>query len=171
MRSAEEYPVRATVGDVSLAADVYDSPDKAKAGFHLDVTSEGFYPVNLILRNGTNDRIFVLRETVALTDAGGTVWRPVRSAIMAGVFEYSRAAHLILAGVLDYAAVTEANLRMQSDWREKEIPDQLLILPGQRAHGFVYFRLPKDQRPKGGTLRVDVEKVETKKTIQFELRL
>ena len=37
-----------------------DSKEKAESAFYVDVTSEGFYPINLIFRNDTKDRVIVL---------------------------------------------------------------------------------------------------------------
>ncbi len=82
VRAVDEYPLRTAVEGISLAADPYDSTDKAKEGFYVDLTSEGFYPVNLIFKNDTNDRVIVLRETVELIDASGNIHRPVRSTLV-----------------------------------------------------------------------------------------
>ena len=48
VQKMDEYPYRTTSEGISLAADPYDSTKKAKEGFYIDVTREGFYPVNLI---------------------------------------------------------------------------------------------------------------------------
>lgn len=172
VRSVEEYACRTNAEGISLAADSYDSTEKAKEGFYVDVTSEGFYPVNMILKNDTSDRVILLRETIELTDAGGNIHRPVRSTIMLQNFEKNKMAYALLGfGIFSYMSAEEANRKMETDWREKEIQDQLIILQGRKNSGFVYFQLPKGMTTKGSKIKLAAEKLETKKTIQLELTL
>lgn len=70
IRPAEQYPGYIAANGVSVAADSYDSEERAEAAFYVDLTSEGFYPINLIFRNDTKDRLIVLGDTVELIDAG-----------------------------------------------------------------------------------------------------
>lgn len=168
----DEYPYRTAREGISLAADPYDSKEKAERGFYVDLNSQRFYPINLILKNDTNDPIIVLRETIELIDASGNVHRPIRGSIMYNAFEKSKIAYALLGfGIFSYMSADEANRKMEADWREKEIPDQLTILSGRRANGFAYFQLPEGKIPKGGKLRVGIEKLDTKKQIQLELAL
>lgn len=172
VRSIAEYPNRTTVEGISVAAEPYDTPEKAKQGFYDDVTSEGFYPVNLIIQNDTNDRVIVLRETVELIDSSGNIYRPVRSTIMFNSFEKNKIAYALLGfGIFSYMSAEEANRKMETDWRDKEIPDQVIILSGRKTNGFVYFRLPKGRTTKGHKLRVEAERMDTKKRMQLELTL
>lgn len=172
VRAVDEYPLRITVEGISLAADSYDSGEKAKEGFYLDLTSEGFYPVHLIFKNDTKDRVIVLRETIELMDAGGTIHRPVRSTIVFQAFEKNKMAYALLGfGIFSYMSAEDANRKMEADWREKEIPDQLIILSGRKANGFTYFQLPKGKTPKGWKLRLEADKLDTKQRVQLELTL
>ena len=172
IRPAEQYPSRITANGISLAADLYDSKEKAESAFYVDVTSEGFYPVNLIFRNDTKDRVIVLRDTVELIDAAGNANRPVRYSVMYSAFEKSKMAYALLGfGIFSYMSAEDANRKMESDWRQKEIPDQLIIQPGRKADGFVYFRLPQGKTPKGGKIVLEAESLETKQKIPMEVIL
>ena len=171
-RPVDTYLNRVTLEGVSLAADPYDSSEKGQKGFYVDVTSEGFYPVHLIFKNDTNDRVIVLRETVELITASGTIYRPVRSTIMYNAFEKSKMAYALLGfGIFSYMSAEEANRKMEGDWRDKEIPEQLIILPALRANGFIYFQLPKGSTTKGAKLTMQGEKLETRQKLKLEIRL
>jgi hypothetical protein len=166
VRPAEQYPSRTAAKGIALAVDPYDSKEKAEAAFYVDVTSEGFYPVNLIFRNDTKDRVVVLRDTVELIDATGNTNRPVRYNIMFGAFEKSKMAYALLGfGIFSYMSAEDANRKMETDWRQKELPEQLIIQAGRKADGFVYFRLPPGRTPKGGKLVLEAESLETKEKI------
>ena len=172
VRPVSEYPNRTQVDGISLAVDPYDSTEKAEKGFHVDVTSEGFYPVNLIFKNDTKDHVIVFRDSIVLIDGSGNSRRPVRGANMYNAFENNKIAYAFFGfGILSYMSAEEANRKMETDWRQKEIPEQLVIQPGRKANGFVYFQLPKDQTVKGGKLRVEAESLETRKKNQLELIL
>jgi hypothetical protein len=171
-RPVDTYQNRVTVEGVSTAADAYDSSEKAQKGFYVDVTSEGFYPVQLIFKNDTNDRVIVLRETLELVTSSGTIYRPVRSTIMYNTFEKSKMAYALLGfGIFSYMSAEEANRKMEADWRDKELPEQLIILSGLRANGFIYLQLPKGTTTKGAKLTMEAEKLETRQKFKLELRL
>jgi hypothetical protein len=172
VRAVDQYSLRTIVDGISLAADLYDSTEKTKQGFYVDVNSEGFYPVNLIFKNNTDDRVLVFRETMELIDSSGNIYRPVSSTAMFNTFEHNKIAYALLGfGIFSYMSAEEANRKMETDWHQKEIPDQLLILPSRKANGFVYFQLPKEKTIKGGKLRLEAEKLETKTKSQLELTL
>ena len=172
VRPAEQYSSRVAANGISLAADPYDSKEKAESAFHVDVTSEGFYPINLIFRNDTKDRVIILRDTVELIDATGNTNRSVRYNVMFSAFEKSKMAYALLGfGIFSYMSAEDANRKMESDWRQKEIPEQLIIQAGRKADAFVYFRLPQGKTPKGGKLILEAESLETKQKIPLEVNL
>lgn len=171
-RSVDTYPNRATLEGTAVAADSYDSAEKAQKGFYQDVTSEGFYPVHLIFKNDTNDRVIVLRETVELIHASGNIYRPVRITIMYNAFEKNKMAYALLGfGIFSYMSAEEANRKMETDYRDKELAEQLIILPGLRANGFVYFQLPKGSTMKGSKVTLQAERLENRQKLKFEIAL
>ena len=172
VRQIETYAYRVVTGGVSVAADPYDTSAKAKEGFHIDVTEEGFYPVNLIFKNDNDCRVLVLRKKIELIDATGNSHSTVRSTAMFQTFEKNEKTYALLGfGTFSYVSADEANRAMATDWREKEMPDQLIILPERKTSGFVYFKLPKERRMKGDKIRLEVENIDSKEKLQFELTL
>ena len=172
IRAVDAYLLNTTSGGVSLAADPYDSTEKAKEGFYVDTTGKGFYPINLIFQNDTGDRIMVLRETAELIDANENIFNPVRSTIMLQALEKNKMAYALLGfGIFSYMSAEEANRKMETDWREKELPDQLIIPEGRKKNGFLYFKLPKGQTIKGCKLTLEVEKLTNKEKILLEILL
>ncbi len=172
VRSVDSYMHCINSEGISVAADSYDSTEKAKEGFYIDTTSEGFYPINLIIQNNTGDRIIILRETIELIDVNENTYNPIRSTVMAETFEHNKMAYALLGfGIFSYASAEEANRKMASDWKEKELPDQLIILDRRKKNGFLYFQLPKGQTTKGYKLKLEVEKLSTKEVIPLEILL
>ena len=172
VRRVQAYPCHCGIQGIWFAADPCDCPEKAKQGFYVDVTKRGFYPVNLVFENETNDRLLILREKIELIDASGNIHRPVRSTIMFDDFEKNEMAYAILGfGIFSYMSAEEANGKMEADWREKEIPDQLIILPDRKGNGFVYFQLSEGRTIKGCKICLEAEKLETKEKVQMELTL
>ena len=50
VRSVDTYACTTSTGGLSVAADPYDTSDKAKEGFYIDVTSEGFFSCNAFIK-------------------------------------------------------------------------------------------------------------------------
>ncbi len=114
----------------------------------------------------------MLRETVELVHATGNIYRPVRGAIMYNAFEKNKMAYALLGfGIFSYMSAEDANRKMETDYREKEISEQVIILPGLRANGFVYFQLPKGSTTKGSKLTLQVERLDTRQKLRFEINL
>jgi hypothetical protein len=65
----------------------------------------------------------------------------------------------------------EANRKMASDWRDKELPDTSITNSGRKRHGFLYFELPEGETPSGYRLSFVVERLETKEKLPFEIVL
>jgi hypothetical protein len=172
VRAIDEYTTKTNAGGILCAADPYDTSEKAKQGFYEDVTSVGFYPIHLIFSNETGDRVMILRDSVELVDSAGNTYRSVRSNVMSDTCEHNKMSYALLGfGIFSYMSADEANKKMATDWREKEIPDQLIISPGRKTNGFVYFQLPKGKLPRGCTLRFEAEQPESRKKVPVELKL
>jgi hypothetical protein len=167
----DSYAFSTTNDGITFAADSYDTSEKAKEGFYADVNSQGYYPVLLVFENNASDKVLIPRESVEL-ESGGSLYRPVRSSNMFNDFEHNKMAYALLGfGIFSYMSAEEANRKMETDWREKEMPEQLVVLPGRTAHGFVYFKLPPGKSLRGSKLKVEAEKIGEKKAVKFELTL
>ena len=166
------YASRNKIEGISCAADTYDTSEKAQKGFYVDITSKGYYAIQLVIMNETPDRVLILRDDIELVDSVGNTYRSIRSQIMSQAFEHDKMAYAVLGfGIMSYQSADDANKKMAADWRDKEIPDQLIILPSRKANGFVYFNLPPQKSPKGCTLRFEPEQLESRKKLLIELKL
>jgi hypothetical protein len=166
------YKSKMTLKGITIAADPIDNSEEAKDNFYVDVNKANFFPVLIIAQNDTNDRIIFLKESFELTDPSGATYRPVSSAIMADACEHNKMAYALLGfGIFSYMSADEANRKMASDWRDKELPDTFIINPGRQRHGFLYFELPEGGTPGGSTLTSVVESLESKEKFPFEIVL
>jgi hypothetical protein len=171
-KSIEDYANHAEKDKVLLAADPYDTSEKAKAGFYEDVTEKGFYPVHLIIKNDSNERILILEEEIELVDTNGNTYRTVHSNIMSDACEHNKMSYALLGfGIFSYMSAEEANRKMATDWREKECPAQLIIDSGRKSDAFVYFQLPQGKTIKGCKLIVHLEGLETKQKAELDVML
>ena len=170
--TTDAYPCHMTAKGISAAAEPFETEKEAKKGFYVDVRKQGFYPVLVVFRNGTNDRIIFLKDTVELIDAGNNVYRPVGCTVMSDACEHNKMAYALLGfGIFSYMSAEEANRKMATDWREKEIQDQCIIPAGRKKSGFVYFKLPEGKTTEGCTLKLQVESLETNEKVPFEFNL
>ena len=166
----DSYARYLSVDGISFAIDVYDTPERCEAAFDEDLTSENYYAVRLVFRSRIDERLLIARATIELADPRGGVHRPVDALVMAQDFESSSAAYAVLgAGITGYQSSDETNRRREADWYDREIPENLVIQPGHRADGFVYFRLPEGQTPAGMILRLEVERIGLDQTTILEL--
>ena len=151
----ETYHIHTISRGILVAADPFDSSEKAKEGFYHDVTAKNFYPVNLIFRNETYDCIIISRDTIELIDAENNVHNTVSSKLMSDSFKYK----------------TFGYSQMTMDWWERAFPEKAIIPTKGNMSGFVYFQLPEDQTTKGCTLKLQVERLDTRKIILLKLKL
>lgn len=167
LKPVGEYGHRATADGITLAADPYDDPERAKATFDEDIRKKGYVPIQLVIDNKTNGRLLVQRQRVELIAPSGETYRPVASAIMSQDFEDDKIAYAFLGGLLSYASAEEANKKREADWATKGVPDSMFIEPDKTGGGFVYFHLPEGRLLGGSSLRTSVENLDTKQTTEL----
>lgn len=168
----DAYQHNMTAKSVSAAAEAYETEKEVKEAFYVDVREKGFYPVLVVFENGANDRIIFLKDTVELIDADHNVYKPTPCAVMCDACEHSKMRYALLGfGIFSYMSAEEANRKMATDWREKELVDQCIIPAGRKKSGFVYFKLPEGKTTEGCTLKFQVESLEAREKIPFEFSL
>ena len=168
----DTYKSKMSTNGITVAAELIDNTEEAKDNFYVDVTEANFFPVLMIIQNDTSDRIYFLKESVEMTHPGGKYYRPVPSEVMADACEHNKLAYALLGfGIFSYMSADEANRKMASDWREKELPDTSITNPGRKRHGFLYFEFPEGETPGGSRLSFIIEKLETKEKFPFEILL
>jgi hypothetical protein len=168
----ETYKSQVSTKGIIVAADPIKNSEEAKERFYVDVTEVSFFPILIVAQNDSNDRIYFLKDTVELTNPSGNIYRPVSSAHMADTCEHNKMAYALLGfGIFSYMSAEEANRKMASDWRDKELPDTFIVNPGRKRHGFLYFELPEGETPSGYKLTFVVESLESKEKFPFEIVL
>jgi hypothetical protein len=91
---------------------------------------------------------------------------------MAEALEHNKMVYALLGfGIFSYMSAEEANRKMASDWRDKELQDTFIMNPGRKRHGFLYFELPEGETPSGYKLTFVVESLESKEKFPFEIVL
>ena len=172
MKDVNQYVNYQKFDDIEAAAELYADEMKTKESFYLNVNEKNFYPVNLVIKNNSETRLLLYKNSVQLVDSIGNKYFPISCSIMSGEFEHNKMAYALLGfGIFSYMSAEDANKKMETDWRDKELPGELIINPRQRNSGFVYFKLPEGSKPNGMTLKLTIEAIETRKQYSIELRL
>lgn len=158
-RSPGEYPNTVlTASGVEAAAELYSGEAEVKRGFYVDVNNEGYFPVQLIVRNNSDGRILLPKETIRVVDSSGREFRPVPGAAMADEFEKNKMAYALLGfGIFSYMSAEDANEKMRADWTGKELGSDTIINGGRSMNGFVYFKMPNGMKPDGMRLEFEAE--------------
>jgi hypothetical protein len=157
---------------VEIGAEALTNETKVKEVFYVNVTEEGFYPVEISILNSSSSRFLLEKDRIELVATSGTLMRPVSVISMTNEFEKNKMAYALLGfGIFSYMSADEANKKMASDWTSKELSRETIVNPGRRTSGFVYFRLPKGQKPTGMELVLPVENLEAKVTQTLRLPL
>lgn len=172
-RSPGEYANKVvSANGVEAAAELFSGESEVKRGFYVDVNNEGYYPVQLIVRNGSDGRVLLPRETVRIVDSTGREYRPVPGAAMADDFEKNKMAYALLGfGIFSYMSAEDANEKMRADWTGKELASDTIINSGRSVDGFVYFKMPKGSKPDGMRMEFEAESLEGGEREQLSLVL
>jgi hypothetical protein len=149
---AGSYPFHMTQGQVTIAADAYETNDKVKTAFDLkDLDKMGIVPVNVIISNESEDLILVSGQDINLLDSQNRSLEamPVEQIIQAivgkgksppthGPNPPSRLPLPRKEGLRGDAFEIETDLNNKS-------LKELRVNPRSTASGFVFFRLPDHQ--------------------------
>jgi hypothetical protein len=134
---ASSYPCKQTVQEVTIAAEVYNDPDKMKAAFgKLDPRAYGVLPVLLIVANHS-------KQSIRLDEMKVEYIQPDRSRVEATPASEVK--------YLDAPRRPNLNPRLPGISRSHKNPltaweiegrafSAKMLPPGESAHGFVYFQ-------------------------------
>jgi hypothetical protein len=152
----ESYPARATVEDVTIAADPYDTDRKSYRAFDVrKLNSMGYFPIHIIVENKTQDFIKVQARNIILVTASGKHLYTTPTSII--VDDISRAGTTGRAPQTRAAnpAASGAEGSPQSDFASKELTN-LLVDPGTVSGGFLFFFTdrPEENLFAGSTLYI-----------------
>lgn len=166
----ESYKYKAEKDGLKVAVEPYDQSDKTKAAFYVDVTSKNVRPVQLVIENTSVDNFLITRNDIRLLDKSGNEIKPVNSNFVYGLFEKNELAYAFWGfGIFSYMSAEKANEKMQSDWHEKEFPEDRTILPSRKAAGFVFFQTP--EHLEGKILKINLINLKNNQTSELEVSL
>lgn len=171
-RDATQFSNTQSIDGVSVAADALTDSAKIKEIFYADLTEKNYYPIEVVINNGTEQRIFVPKEQIKIVSNSGSVIQPINVPVMIDEFEHNKMAYALLGfGIFSYMSAEEANKKMTSDWTSKELARELIVSPNRRGSGFVYVKMPKGTKPTGMELLVPVENLETRVISNIKVQL
>jgi hypothetical protein len=171
IKDVNQYVNYQKFDDVEVAADLYAEEAKTKEGFYINVNEKSFYPINLIIKNNSQSRLLTYKNNIKLVDSLGNQYSPTSCSVMSEEFAHNKMAYALLGfGIFSYMSADDANKKMETDWREKELPGELITNPRQRNSGFLYFKLPQGSKANGMALQLTMEGMEAKKPYSIELK-
>ena len=168
--TVSDYSNFDTLDGVTLAAEPLVSEARVTAVFDENLLAKDYYPIQVMLRNDSDGKVLVPRETVELRDSKGRIYRHVDATVVADDFENSEVAYGMLGGVFSYASAKDANRERQADYSRKEMPPSQVVPPGRKRGSFLYFKLPKDIDLRLSSLHVEVEHLEDQRITQLTVQ-
>jgi hypothetical protein len=175
---ARTYSFHQQQGQVTIAADPYETREKIKTAFDLKELEEaGIVPVHVIVTNEGESTIAISGEDVNLLDFNNRSFAPlpidevVRAVIYKGPPRTSRARSRF---PLPRSGGRRGDaFEIETDLTNKSLKD-LRIAPKTTAGGFVFFRLPNNRMRLGG-YKVYIPEIRNLKTQEnllfFEIEL
>ena len=144
VKSTDDYASKEEVAGVTVAIEAYETKEKVEEAFTINLTEEGIVPILLVMENQSNVSYHLLKDEIELIDTQGNVRNPVSAAAVAQKFEHNKMVYALLGfGIFSYMSAEEANKKMLSDWREKELSEEKVLNPKRKVSGAVYFDLGK----------------------------
>lgn len=169
MGSVETYISKTTISDIIVAVEPYDTSDKSKSAFSVDMTMKNIKPLQLVIDNRSADHILFLRPDVSLIDVKGNEHRPTDVKYVSSRFEKNEISYAFWGGPQSHASAKNANKAMEFDWLQKEFPEEKTILSHGKTSGFIFFEM--SQSLKGGRIRVRVMNLRTNEDATFEIEI
>jgi hypothetical protein len=87
----ESYPAQVTTANVTVAADPYSSDEKSYKAFDVkDLNSRGYYPLHILIRNGTSNYLTIrTKDVILFTSSGEQLYTTPSAIIVDDVFGLS----------------------------------------------------------------------------------
>lgn len=142
VRAIESYPARATVAGATIAADPYPNDEKSYTAFDIkDLNSRGYYPVHIIIHNGTAGFLNIrTRNIILITSAGKQIYTTPGAIVVDDVTRAGLSGSMPLMGSKDDATSTREGSPL-SDFTAKELINASMA-PGSVTDGFLFFSNP-----------------------------
>lgn len=143
----EFYPARVDLGGVTIAADPYNSDEKAFTAFDVkNLNTRGYFPVHVIIRNSSQTYFNIrTRNVVLITASGQQLYTTPATVVVEDVIKASLVSKIPKMKSRDMSVSTKAGSPL-SDFTNKELTNRA-IDPGTVSDGFLFFFTPE---PKPG---------------------
>ena len=172
VRGVDQYVANTSVGGIAMAAEAYDTPEKSKGILDEDVTEKGYVPVQIVFENTNKERVLILRATVELEDPSGRTYRPANSAEVADAVKDNKMAYALLGfGIFSYMSAEDANNERGADYRQKSLPENLIVAPSRLEDGLVFFNVGKGVRIDGFSVKAVAELMQSNQQVELQVRL
>ena len=135
----ESYPARTTLDGVTIAADPYATNEKSFLAFDVkNLNSRGYFPLHVIIRNGSSSFLTIrTRSVVLITASGQQLYTTPATVLVSDVFKASLVSKLPKMKSHDQSISTKPGSPL-SDFASKELTNRL-VDPGSVSDGFLFF--------------------------------
>ncbi len=148
------YPNQATVGDVVLVADVYDTQQKYQSVFDTAPSYErGYLPINVIVFNNSASGVTVDPAYISCMATTGTPHSPVPADDVAEDVLRSTVGRFVAGGIIAGGSSQGVNSEIRADFANKRLEINQFVPAGARGQGFVFC--PNEEPLSALSLRVD----------------
>jgi hypothetical protein len=166
----ETYPARVMVGDVTIAADPYTTDERSYSAFDIrNLNSRGYFPIHVIIKNGSSEFLTLrTRNVLLITAEGQQLYTTPATIVVEDVVGAGLASRLPLVkkGHPNQSTSTKTGSPL-SDFTSKELTNRL-VDPGTVSNGFLFFFTPDPKKNifAGSTLYIPkLEEEGTKKAL------
>ena len=135
----DTYDSHAADGMLTVAVQPLDNEERVRAIFNTDLNRAGFLAVNLIIQNDGQEPFQIDRQSIYLVDSRGIQLLPTTAESMLQGAGTSLTRWYFISGVLGALSANRARRKMENDFMDKELYDQL-VPPGVTVYGFLYYQ-------------------------------
>jgi hypothetical protein len=143
----ESYPARKAMGEVTIAADPYTTDEKTYTAFDVkDLNSRGYFPLHIIILNGSQSYVSVrTRDITLMTSDGQKLYTTPATIVVQDVIKGSLMSKLPKMKSHDQSTSTKTGSPLL-DFTGKELTNRQ-IEPGAVSTGFIFFFTPEPKKP------------------------
>jgi hypothetical protein len=133
----ESYPARKELAGVTVAADPYSSDERSFTAFDIKhLNSRGYFPVHVIIKNGTSKFLSIkTRNVVLVTGSGQKLYTTPTTLVVDDIIKSG------LAPKTPKKAKSKNSGSPLSDFTNKELTNRI-IDPDSITDGFLFFFTP-----------------------------
>ena len=142
----ESYPARKTIGEITIAIDPYTTDEKTYTAFDIkDLNSRGYYPIHVIILNGSQSYVSVrTRDVTLMTSDGQKLYTTPATIVVQDVVKGGLISKLPKMKSHDQSTSTKTGSPLL-DFTGKELTNRQ-IEPGAVSDGFIFFYTPEPKK-------------------------